>query len=178
MLSEEDDSSGSTAIIAIYDGRRNVFTVAAVGDSMCVLSRAGKAVPMLHMHRLTNEQERKRVESCGGSIINHRINGILAVSRAMGDIQFKDPGSAVIAVPEIFSEVITPMTEFAIIATDGVWDVMSPQAAINFARKWLADHNNDANGVDMREVAKCIVKEALALGSVDNVTVLVLSFHL
>jgi serine/threonine protein phosphatase PrpC len=176
MLNEEDDSSGSTAILAIYDGRRNVLTVAAVGDSMCVLSRGGKAVPLLAMHRLNNPEENKRVVACGGTILNHRVNGILAVTRAMGDVQFKAPGSAVIAEPEIVSELITPMTEFAIVATDGVWDVMSPQAAVNFARKKLAEHANTE--VDMREVAKCIAKEALALGSVDNVTVLVMSFHL
>ena len=106
------------------------------------------------------------------------MNGILAVSRAFGDIQFKDQDSGgvaqvVIAVPEIYSEVITPMTEFAVIATDGLWDVLSPQTAINLAREKLA-----APSVDLRDVAQCLVKEALKLGSVDNVTVLVISFHL
>ena len=72
LLSEEDDSSGSTAAVCIYDGRRNVFTVAAVGDSMCVLSRGGKAIPMIAMHRLNNPVERKRIEVAGGSIMNNR----------------------------------------------------------------------------------------------------------
>ena len=111
----------------------------------------------------------------GIGIVINRVNGILAVSRAFGDIQFKDQESVgvVIAVPEIYSEVITPMTEFAVIATDGLWDVVSPQAAINLARETLA-----APSVDLRDVAQLLVKEALKLGSVDNVTVLVISFHL
>lgn len=72
MLSEEDDSAGSTAILAIYDGRRKVFTVASVGDSMCVLSRGGKAVEIGKTHRLTNETEIRRIQAAGGSVINSR----------------------------------------------------------------------------------------------------------
>eukprot|EP01034_Spumella_vulgaris_P006807 gene6807-8681_t len=50
LLRSEDDNSGSTGVIAVYDGRRNKFTVASVGDSMCVLSRGGRAVLVNQMH--------------------------------------------------------------------------------------------------------------------------------
>jgi serine/threonine protein phosphatase PrpC len=62
----------------------------------------------------------------------YRVNGILAVSRAFGDTQFKASvvskdnsknNDLVIEDPEIYSETVTPMTEFAIIATDGLWYV-------------------------------------------------------
>ena len=69
---DEEDGSGSTGVIAIYDGRRNVFTVASVGDSLCVLSRSGQAVVMNQMHRLDNEVEKERVKRAGGVIINKR----------------------------------------------------------------------------------------------------------
>jgi serine/threonine protein phosphatase PrpC len=72
MLLDEEDSSGSTAVIAVYDGRRHLFTVAGVGDSMCVISRAGKAVIINRMHRLDNEDERERVKRAGGTVINNR----------------------------------------------------------------------------------------------------------
>merc|ERR1712023_532946 len=42
VLREASDSSGSTALVAVYDGRKKIFTVANVGDSMCILSRGGK----------------------------------------------------------------------------------------------------------------------------------------
>ena len=71
-LNEEMDGAGSTGAIAIYDGRKHVFTVANVGDSMCVLSRGGKAVMLNRMHRLDNEEERERVRRAGGTIINSR----------------------------------------------------------------------------------------------------------
>ena len=60
---------------------------------MCVLSRGGRAVRLHRLHRLGGGQgdveERKRVEAAGGKVINSRVNGVLAISRAFGDIQMK-----------------------------------------------------------------------------------------
>lgn len=180
MLLDEEDASGSTGVIAVYDGRRHVLTVAGVGDSMCVLSRSGKAVILNRMHRLDNEDERERVKRAGGMVINNRVNGLLAISRAFGDTQFKPekddtstrtPEGLVISTPEVYSELITPKTEFAIMATDGLWDVMTPQMAVTFVRNMLHKHR------DLEAAARDLSKEALTRGSVDNVTVLVMSFH-
>jgi serine/threonine protein phosphatase PrpC len=77
----------------------------------------------------------------------------------------------VISTPEVFSELITPMTEFAIMATDGLWDVMTPQMAVTFVRNMLHKHR------DLEEAARSLTKEAITRGSVDNVTALVMSFH-
>jgi serine/threonine protein phosphatase PrpC len=73
-LRKERDSSGSTGVVVVYDGRRHVLTVANVGDSMCVLSRGGRAVRLHRMHRLGPEDaaERARVENAGGAVINNR----------------------------------------------------------------------------------------------------------
>lgn len=158
-----------------------MLTVAGVGDSMCVLSRSGKAVILNRMHRLDNADERERVKRAGGTIINNRVNGLLAISRAFGDTQFKpekeddtstrSPDGLVISTPEVYSEHITPKTEFTIMATDGLWDVMTPQMAVTFVRNKLHKHR------DLEEAARELSKEALTRGSVDNVTVLVMSFH-
>ena len=75
LLRKENDSSGSTGVVVIYDGRRHVLTVANVGDSMCVLSRGGRAVKLHRMHRVgvDDTAERKRVENAGGAILNNRF---------------------------------------------------------------------------------------------------------
>jgi len=73
MLLDEEDASGSTGVVAVYDGRRHVLTVAGVGDSMCVLSRSGKAVMLNRMHRLDNVDEVERIKRAGGTIINKRL---------------------------------------------------------------------------------------------------------
>ena len=113
-----------------------------------------------------------------------RVNGVLAVSRAFGDTRFKNTNSwrdshtgeskgPVIAVPDIYSEVCTPLTEFCIIATDGLWDVMSPQLAVNFVRTKMSMK------CDLQKCVKELVLDALKNGgSVDNVTVVLLSFHM
>ena len=80
LLRKEGDLSGSTAVLALYDGRRHVLTVANVGDSMCVLSRGGRAVKLHRTHRLGagtggepgDASERTRVENAGGAVINNR----------------------------------------------------------------------------------------------------------
>jgi protein phosphatase PTC2/3 len=101
---------------------------------------------------------------------------VLAVSRAFGDVQFKEVGKAmgpVISIPDVHSEVITPMTEFAIVATDGLWDIVNPQEAVNLVRKRLSTKTSD-----LQDCARELAQEAIRRGSVDNVTVLIMSFHM
>lgn len=183
-LALEKDGSGSTCVLTLFDGRKKLFTVANTGDSMCVLSRGGRAVRLHRLHRLGGGQgdveERKRVEAAGGKVINSRVNGVLAISRAFGDIQMKYFGGGngrntgpVICSPDIHSEIITPMTEFAVIGTDGLWDTMDPQQVINFVRQRILKKEGP-----LQETAQLLCREALARGSVDNITALIVSFHL
>ena len=171
-----NNSSGSTGVVMVYDGRTRVLTVANVGDSMCVLSRGGKAVKIHRTHRVGDEEDEvARVKKAGGTVVNKRVNGLLAISRAFGDTQFKsesDVSGPVVAIPDIVSEIITPMTEFAIAATDGLWDVIEPQAAVNFVKKKILKKQNFAT------IVQDLVDEALDRGSVDNVTAIIIMFHL
>jgi serine/threonine protein phosphatase PrpC len=64
------------------------------------------------------------------------------------------------------------MTEFCVIASDGLWDVMEPQAVVNYIR----DRINDKIG--MQTIVKDLANEAIEIGSIDNVTVIILIFHL
>ena len=105
----------------------------------------------------------------------YRVNGVLAVSRAFGDISFKDnegQKGPVVSIPDVYSEVITPMTEFAILATDGLWDVTTPQSAVNMVRKRLSKN------ADLQEASKELCEDAIAKGSVDNITALIVSFNM
>ena len=57
--------------------------------------------------------------------------GGLAVSRAFGDTNLSTAG--VIAEPEIHHERIGPRDKFVILASDGVWDHVSSQEAVDIA---------------------------------------------
>ena len=87
------------------------------------------------MHRLDDPEENKRILQTGASIMNNRVNGILAITRAFGDSSFKGTtlnSCPVISTPDVTTEIITPTTEFAIIACDGLWDIMTPQVSIYY----------------------------------------------
>jgi protein phosphatase PTC2/3 len=103
------------------------------------------------------------------------VHGILAVSRAFGDIQFKACGHApglVTATPDIRTIHITKVTEFVVLASDGLWDVMIPQDVINFIRRRATRRET------LPQIVHNLTHEALNLGSVDNVTVMILVFNL
>ena len=106
----------------------------------------------------------------------NRVNGVLAISRAFGDTAFKDENdlesSLVTANPDVYSEIITPMTEFCIVASDGLWDVMDSQAVVNYVRERINDKN------DLNDIVQELVNDAIEKGSIDNVSVIILIFHL
>lgn len=178
-LAMEDESivsgsCGTTALTALVIGRH--LMVANVGDCRAVLCRKGKAVDMSFDHKSTFEAERRRVEELGGYFEEEYIYGELAVTRALGDWSLKRYSSLggslspLISDPEIKQMVLTEEDEFLIMGCDGVWDVMTSQYAVTFARQGLRRHG------DPRRCAMELGREAFRLDSADNVTVLVICF--
>jgi len=78
-----EERSGATAVVALVTPTD--ILVANAGDSRCVLGRAGRSVEMSEDHKPTNPAEKRRITRAGGSVALGRVNGELAVSRAMGD---------------------------------------------------------------------------------------------
>ncbi|XP_022749585.1 probable protein phosphatase 2C 27 [Durio zibethinus] len=169
-------SSGSTALTAMIFGRS--LLVANAGDSRAVLSRCGAAKEMSKDHRPCCMKERTRIESLGGSIDDGYLNGQLGVTRALGDWHLKgvkEMGERIgplIAEPELKMITLTKEDEFLIIGSDGIWEVFTSQNAIDFARRRLQEHN------DVELCCKEIVEEAKKRGTTDNLTVVLVSFHL
>jgi protein phosphatase PTC1 len=118
------DSAGATPAAAA-DGklldaasRQRVLYTANVGDARIVLCRNGRALRLSYDHKGSDEQEGRRVANAGGLILNNRVNGVLAVTRALGDTYMKD---LVTGHPYTTETVIQPDTdEFLILACDGV----------------------------------------------------------
>lgn len=98
--------------------RQRVLYTANVGDARIILCRAGKALRLSYDHKGSDENEGKRILNAGGLILNNRVNGVLAVTRALGDSYMKD---LVTGHPYTTETVIQPeVDEFIIIACDGV----------------------------------------------------------
>ena len=98
--------------------RQRVLYTANVGDARIVLCRNGKALRLSYDHKGSDENEGKRISNAGGLILNNRVNGVLAVTRALGDSYMKD---LVTGHPYTTETVIQPdIDEFLILACDGV----------------------------------------------------------
>lgn len=98
--------------------RQRVLYTANVGDARIVLCRNGRALRLSYDHKGSDDNEGRRVASAGGLILNNRVNGVLAVTRALGDAYMKD---LVTGHPYTTETVIQPdQDEFLILACDGV----------------------------------------------------------
>lgn len=85
-------------------------------------------------HKPNRPDERQRIESAGGVVVwagTWRVGGVLAVSRAFGDRMLK---KYVVAIPDIKEETLVSHDEFIIMASDGLWDVIENQEAVDFVR--------------------------------------------
>ena len=134
-------SAGCTAVCALI--RNGELHVANAGDSRCVLSRAGEAVALTQDHKPMDSGEYDRILKAGGFVADGRVNGSLNLSRALGDLEYKQtkelPAEAqmVTAAPEVRTVPLIPADEFLILACDGIWDVLTNQEAVDFARERL-----------------------------------------
>ncbi|RMZ70385.1 phosphatase 2c [Pyrenophora seminiperda CCB06] len=144
--------------------RQRVLYTANVGDARIVLCRNGRALRLSYDHKGSDENEGRRVASAGGLILNNRVNGVLAVTRALGDAYMKD---LVTGHPYTTETVIqADQDEFLILACDGLWDVCSDQEAVDLVRQVH----------DPQEASKKLVDYALARFSTDNLSCMVVRF--
>ncbi|XP_068636666.1 probable protein phosphatase 2C 12 [Aristolochia californica] len=166
-------TSGTTVTFVIIDGW--VVTAASVGDSLCILESAEGAIYSLSAdHRLDeNEEEVQRVTASGGEV--GRLNtgggteigplrcwpGGLCLSRSIGD---KDVGEFIVPIPYVKQVKLSTAGGRLIISSDGVWDALSSESAINCCR-----------GLPAEAAAAQIVKEAVQVkGLRDDTTCIVI----
>lgn len=172
--------SGSTAVsVMLWE---NKIIVASVGDSRAVLARQGTAIDLTIDHIPTLQSETERIHRAGGSIVRGRVQGVLAISRAFGDIEYKTlkekswglefTHDLVIPTPAVKVIDIVPEDEFVIIASDGLFDVFSSQRTIGRFKIFL---NETGGNVD--KSLKMLVDAAVEMRpGHDNITVTVVMF--
>ena len=171
-------NQGSTALVAFVD-KANHLDCAWVGDTRAVLESKGKVGFITNDHKPDRKDERKRIQRAGGKVEMHgvwRVNG-LAVSRSIGDKNIKDGAKGkigtkgqIIATPEYAHIQLKPENHFMIMASDGLWDVMSNEEAVGIVSKALQ------NGKSLNTIAQILQDEAIKRGSGDNITVCVIQF--
>ena len=140
--------------------------VANAGDSRAVVvKRSGRVQPLTEDHKPNRPDEMARIRAAGGTVQFFgvwRVQGVLAVSRAIGDRMLKP---YVISSPEVTRYTVTPHDQYLVLATDGLWDVLSSTEVASV----LACLPENSAGA----ASQLLVREALTRGSTDNITVLV-----
>jgi serine/threonine protein phosphatase PrpC len=140
------------------------FIAANVGDSRVVIATNKGPYTLTMDHKPNLPEEQARIEALGGSVITFgvpRLQGVLAMSRALGDPSLKPYVSA---EPRILSGTLGSENTHAVLACDGVWDVLTPEQVMEYAKR--AD--------DPESAAASIEDAARHHGSTDNITVIVL----
>jgi serine/threonine protein phosphatase PrpC len=157
-------ASGTTATCVFLTQDR--LTVAHVGDSTAVLVGAGSPRPLTRDHRVNHPAERQRILKAGGRVEGAYVvrgdHGLM-VTRSLGDRVFRPAG--VIAEPEVTHVRLSPRDRLVVVATDGLWDVLSPRevATLLTAGPW-----------DIPTVSERLRDAVTARDPRDNVTAVVL----
>lgn len=181
-------NSGTTALTVVRQGE--VIYVANVGDSRAVLATVSEegslsAVQLTVDFKPNIPQEEERIIGCNGRVFCledepgvHRVwqpeeeSPGLAMSRAFGDYCIKEYG--LVSVPEVTQRHISNRDQFVILATDGVWDVISNEEAIDIV----------SSTAERPKAAKRLVEQAVKAWNkkrrgiaMDDISAVCLFFH-
>jgi len=176
----KDEMAGCTAITVFIKGKE--LWCANAGDSRCVAGVAGTSKPLSSDHKPMDVKERERIEAAGGFVEFNRVNGNLALSRALGDFVFKmndqlpQSDQIVTCLPDILHEIIGPEWDFIILACDGIWDVLSSQEVTDFITERIA------RGMEPEDICEDLMNRCLSpdcqMGGLgcDNMTCVLVCF--
>jgi len=120
---------GSTCCAATLVGGRRIVCANAGDSRAIVVRRDGTVVRLSRDHKPGMPDETRRISELGGRVIywgRWRVEGLLAVSRSVGDASLKP---YVTAEPEVCEYDIGKEDWFLVLSSDGVWDVMDNEEA-------------------------------------------------
>ncbi|XP_070554054.1 probable protein phosphatase 2C T23F11.1 isoform X2 [Ptychodera flava] len=176
----KDELAGTTAVIVLM--KDNKMYCGNVGDSRAVACTRGQVQQLSYDHKPSNEDETKRIIAAGGWVEFNRVNGNLALSRALGDFVFKKndkkkPDEQIVsAVPDVIVKDITEDHEFLVLACDGIWDVLSNQEVVNFVRTRIAE-KMEPEQICEELMTRCLAPDCQMGGlGCDNMTVVLVCF--
>lgn len=188
----KDSSSGATSVMVLIIDRSHVI-VCHVGDSRAIFfNKDGKIFFETKDHKPDDENEAKRVKDKGGFIAFRRVNGFLAITRALGDYYGKynfsgikgeydffgsfntnqkveyDPDGIVSAVPDV--KIISPVPEDLniLMGSDGIFDYISSEDHVKMIVK------NGINSSNLTHICSQIIEESKKQSD-DDLTVILYS---
>ncbi|XP_063531440.1 uncharacterized protein LOC134742320 [Cydia strobilella] len=163
---QERACGGSTAVVVAVRGCQ--LHAAWAGDSLALLAKRMRLMQLVRPHKPSRQDEKDRIQAGGGAVMfwgTWRVNGQLAVSRAIGDAMYKP---YVTARPELATVDLDGDEDFVVVACDGLWDFVSEdEVALAVYRQLAADPD------DLKAVTKRLIVQAKRQGSCDNISIIV-----
>lgn len=189
LLREDERGDGSTCCFTVVKpvkkNGKDAWEVIAVnvGDSRAMIIRAddGKCEALTEDHKPEDTLEAKRIDDAGGHVQMNRVDGQLAMSRAIGDYQYKkDPTrqseeQKVIPVPEI-QRGIAYENDLLLVCCDGIVEAMENEDASACCYESVFGSGEDPKDVDLSKVCSKLFKLSLQKGSKDNHSALLIHF--
>jgi protein phosphatase 1L len=170
MIKSANLTGGATALVTLI--LKDKIYIANAGDSRAVLLRDENTLRITTDHKPDIPEEEERIIKSGGMVTKvsnkqgktiSRVNGMLAVSRALGDV-FLQP--FVSAEPQIHQIDLSENNRVIILACDGLWDVVNDDEATALA---MEEDSPEYSAIKLRDTA-------LSKGSADNISVIVIRF--
>jgi serine/threonine protein phosphatase PrpC len=174
QFSEKEKVGGTTVIACMVSPKK--FIWANCGDSRGLLCRDGKVEYRTNDHKPTNPEEKRRIEGAGGTVMMQRVNGSLAVSRALGDFEYKraegkeQNEQLVSPEPEMCLVDRSEKDQFILLACDGVFDVMTNDEIAAFILHHLEIES------DLSKICSDLIDTCLHKNSRDNMSVILVTF--
>ena len=174
------DQGTTVSIVLLYNhGTKKYITAINSGDSRSMAcNKSLIAQSLTKDHKPNYATERKRIESAGGVITSdtntHRINGVLAVSRSLGDFDTKQ---FIEYRPDIYH--YENDYHYVLVASDGLWDVLSSDDVNEIILTTIYENPTwITKEVDTKRdnVAAIVAQAAIDKGSEDNITVVIYFF--
>lgn len=156
----KNEISGTTAVTCLL--KENKLYCGNAGDSRAIACINGKCIPLSYDHKPNNPIEEARIKDAGGFVEFNRVNGNLALSRALGDFGFKrnfnkSPGEQMVsALPDVEVKEINEDWDFILLACDGIWDVVTNEEACELVRYPLG------SGIEPAKVCEQLIQTCLA----------------
>jgi protein phosphatase len=182
---EEFRQDGTTAIFTIVtpvlDDSDNVANYKVlcgnIGDSRAVLGTPNRAIALSEDHKPDDINERRRIEQTGGFVQNCRVNGNLALSRAIGDRSYKIPlhcepeKKQVTCIPDFKSEIVDE-NSFLLITCDGIYEnnIFNTESIV----QWINEKLRTTD--DIAQISASLMDECLRRGSKDNMSAMIIQF--
>lgn len=173
------ERGGCAAVVLYVDA--DVLYCANAGDSRCIMCRNGSVDALSNDHKPFLPGEQMRIERAGCYVLNRRVNGMLALSRAIGDFMFKNNSQvtwemqAVTCAPEVrMTRLNRDKDEFAVLACDGIWDMMTSEQVVEFVRPRI-QQRVPLGRICEELMDACLSPQPFGLGC-DNMSVIIVTF--